>query len=282
MSNQSSRLLLLPAEIRNHIYELVLTSGKALLYEEATDHRKPRFIVEQDLPNLNELNQIKYVCHQLYKETAGIEIKFNEVIFEGGTDGIIIGLNEEDAYHATEVFSDFLSGCSPTKATWFSSVILWSPFSFADDPIEPYVLGPASSLLPLAAFCAAHPRTKVTYRLRCWDFNPTIANFFFHRGLCFEAMLQHRLPSLQVPSPRLDVWPTNPGDFDTAMLWADDAQLRALSVPNLRFLSHMSDYDYMDYREVLIKYDKDRFNVQIVKQKMKDWYENGIRAGISQ
>jgi hypothetical protein len=46
----------------------------------------------------HSINTLKYVNHQLYKETAGLEIKFTRVVFE-----------DTEPKKATERFLDFIS-----------------------------------------------------------------------------------------------------------------------------------------------------------------------------
>ncbi|KAG9186034.1 hypothetical protein G6011_02590 [Alternaria panax] len=80
----------LPAELRNRIYEFVLSSPTALILHSphAPRHLKPYKRYDPDLKAFNtgssliELNELKYVNKQLYSETAGLEFAFNDVKVE--------------------------------------------------------------------------------------------------------------------------------------------------------------------------------------------------------
>ncbi|KAF2478368.1 uncharacterized protein BDR25DRAFT_188913, partial [Lindgomyces ingoldianus] len=79
-----SALLQLPGEIRNKIYEFALYEPAGIQYRYWTNrtHKKPIFFVDQKTSTEpQEFNQLKYVCGKLHTETAGIEIKFNNLIF---------------------------------------------------------------------------------------------------------------------------------------------------------------------------------------------------------
>jgi hypothetical protein len=123
-----SRLLLLPGELRNRIYEYALTARHGLYMKPGGFGQPPRTFEEDGdldfdpevVPFLERgkdlssecFNQLKFTCHQLYKETAGIEVKFNPVRF------IVTGAPGRSA----EAFVDFLSDCAPDKAAWFTTI----------------------------------------------------------------------------------------------------------------------------------------------------------------
>lgn len=69
---QTSRLLILPAELRNEIYDLVLTTVKPVscASHQIEDRIIHRFSAVADgTPTPIELNQLKLTCRQLYLET---------------------------------------------------------------------------------------------------------------------------------------------------------------------------------------------------------------------
>lgn len=66
----------LPAELRNKIYELVLTAPNItrIICVPGTARRKQKpKLVDPQRPEF-EFNQLKFVNRQLYKETAGLEV----------------------------------------------------------------------------------------------------------------------------------------------------------------------------------------------------------------
>jgi hypothetical protein len=148
-----SRLLSLPGELRNLICQYALTSSHGLymnpggygqpprIFEEDPERiisieenhsewdsdwsedldytlNKKKDVIEilkpgQDLSS-STFNQIKYTCHQLYQETAGIEVMFNNIRF----------LKSVTHAYSAETFFDFMRGCKPDKAAWFTNISL--------------------------------------------------------------------------------------------------------------------------------------------------------------
>ncbi len=106
-------LLGLPGEIRNRICEYVLTAKQQLIFA-PTFQKEEGYFKENNKIELHatsfdnysdtskEFNQIKYVSRQLYKETAGLEAKFNGLFLNGS--------------RPAEIIWQFLSTCSPAKA----------------------------------------------------------------------------------------------------------------------------------------------------------------------
>ncbi|KAF2640341.1 hypothetical protein P280DRAFT_507848 [Massarina eburnea CBS 473.64] len=77
------RLMDLPGEIRNLIYEFALTSPSPLHYREPISDTTKPLIYEPatEYSQAAEINQIKYVNKRLYAETAGLEVVFNTILF---------------------------------------------------------------------------------------------------------------------------------------------------------------------------------------------------------
>ncbi len=97
----ASPLLRLPGEIRNRIYEYALTSPKKLYFSATDEALKLRPAMSLWSGVSPEFNQLKYTCYQLYKETAGVEVQFNTVVFKSRSPG--------------KTFSNFLGICAPKK-----------------------------------------------------------------------------------------------------------------------------------------------------------------------
>ncbi|KAF9730304.1 hypothetical protein PMIN01_12237 [Paraphaeosphaeria minitans] len=100
-----SPLLRLPQELRDQIYLTILYDADGLLYKQDKDginrlcrrstHRSSRksilaalrrALLRRAFPrsrtHRSEINQLKYVCKQLYKETKGLALPQNRVILE--------------------------------------------------------------------------------------------------------------------------------------------------------------------------------------------------------
>jgi hypothetical protein len=80
MSSQpsSSRLLDLPRELRDMIYEYALTEDQGLLLVERDDTQKSFKGCRPTDPS-TESNCLKYVCRQLYYETKGLGLGLNDL-----------------------------------------------------------------------------------------------------------------------------------------------------------------------------------------------------------
>jgi hypothetical protein len=77
-------LFRLPGELRNRVYELVLTSSEPLRYSvySADQVEKPVLGVATTSDRVAvEFNQLKYVNKALYAECAGLEIKYSDISF---------------------------------------------------------------------------------------------------------------------------------------------------------------------------------------------------------
>lgn len=72
----------LPAELRNDIYKYYLSEEKGikLVYGRDCQTEKP-VTVSNDDTNKAPISQLQYVCLQLRKEAAGLEVKYNNVEF---------------------------------------------------------------------------------------------------------------------------------------------------------------------------------------------------------
>ena len=70
----------LPAELRIDIYKYYLSEEKGikLVYGRDCQTEKP-VTVSNDDTNKAPINQLQYVCRQLRKEAAGLEVKYNNV-----------------------------------------------------------------------------------------------------------------------------------------------------------------------------------------------------------
>lgn len=171
-SVSTSPFLNLPAELRNHIVAYALTtSARTLQYMPNDNLHSEKPIFEDPQQPDHEFNQLKYVCKQLYYETAGLEIKYNALRFD---------LPEDDAYTLARIqdsldsgfssptlllpiastsFPPFLYTCSKTKVTLLREIIIAirKPASYSLN--RPMV----DRLLGLDLFSKENPRIKITY-----------------------------------------------------------------------------------------------------------------------
>lgn len=167
----ASPFLNLPAELRNQIVTYALTTPTNTL--QYNPHNHPRYnkpIFEDPQHPNHEFNQLKYVCKQLYAETAGLEINYNALRFD---------LPEDDAYTLARIqnsidsglpsatlvpipstsFPPFLYTCSKTRAAWLREIIVTirkpASYSLSQPMVE--------RLLSLTKFARENPRVRITY-----------------------------------------------------------------------------------------------------------------------
>ena len=121
MSSQpnSSRLLDLPREIRDMIYEYALTEDQGLLLVEHDDTQKSFRGCRPTDPGTKS-NCLKYVCRQLYYETKGLDLGLNDLTIRS------------EFGEQTEDFITFLGTCSVGQQQCIRKVTLctkWNSFS---------------------------------------------------------------------------------------------------------------------------------------------------------
>jgi hypothetical protein len=75
------------------------------------------------------INQLKFICKQLYAETAGLEVKFNSIVFAEA---------DRAGKSAEELFLEFIQAMTPGKISWLSTVIIESDARrLSSNQIEP-------------------------------------------------------------------------------------------------------------------------------------------------
>ena len=102
---------------------------------------------------LYPINTLKYVNRQLYRETAGLEVKSNRVVFESCTP------NE-----ATKDLFAFMSRCTPMKRSWFGAVALEENATREEGDKICFFKTRHRPLVEIARFCANNP--SITFDLR--------------------------------------------------------------------------------------------------------------------
>jgi hypothetical protein len=112
-----SALLKLPAELRNRICQYALTADDGVYLDARSTPRFLQVDTSDDPKDGRESNVLKLTCRQLYRETAGLEIKFNTVEFCGTTT----------SSGPAHVLNDFLSTCTALKIQWLKNVRLYFP-----------------------------------------------------------------------------------------------------------------------------------------------------------
>jgi hypothetical protein len=195
----------LSGEVRNQIYEYVLTSSSRIRYLDNTGTSRPKPIFyegkgcfdsgrefDESATQHNrtlhisppEFNQLKYVNRQLHEETAGLELKYNELDFVAP-----VGSMEP----CGRQLINYMTCLKPSMHAWLTTVTVGQPVdntadssSFMSDSYETVNL--------LDQICHKHSHIKVRVILPGWrlcpdqDENPL--DNFIGRGLLFAWSLR--------------------------------------------------------------------------------------------
>jgi hypothetical protein len=180
----TSRLLLLPAEIRNKILEFALTSPSPLFHRQpkprqtsrtASRHHRLIEAIHISSPTSHyhpEFNMLKFVNKQLHAETIGIELQFNAVRFQPyeviplSTTHLLLGTRARINKSAEQWLFAFAAPMTATKLFWLTSVVIDSRVTcLSMDQAK----APAMPDLPaLVSFCKAHTHIDVKYLFKNW------------------------------------------------------------------------------------------------------------------
>ncbi|KAF2877754.1 hypothetical protein BDV95DRAFT_588790 [Massariosphaeria phaeospora] len=180
-SQTAPSLLTLPGEIRNRIYEFALHNPEGLTHTtQIVKIREPQSGKKKALikplfhafihplsPGADnrpavEYNQLKYVCRQLYAETAGLELKLNAWVVPGKYDRRV---------SPEAMLVRFTRSCAPQRLTWLTNISL-SP-TVCD-------CGAARDLRLLDRISQANPRLTI---------NLFLSNFHFGRKAMYALRL---------------------------------------------------------------------------------------------
>ncbi|KAH7081376.1 hypothetical protein BKA63DRAFT_207177 [Paraphoma chrysanthemicola] len=204
-----SPLLRLPAEIRNEIVEFALTSSRPL------HHRQPRtlfspvrlkashchiFVEEKDMHGARHerslFNKLKLVCRQLHAETAGLEIRFNSIVFAPQpvtpfySNPHLPASQGKYLKAAEQWLFDFVAHITHKRLHWLSTVIIASETKCL--AMRQSKAPPMPDLPPLAMFCKQHAHIDVRYQFSNWDFGAKTGVQtlnFIAAGVCLIAAL---------------------------------------------------------------------------------------------
>jgi hypothetical protein len=134
-------------------------------------------------------NRLRYVCKQLYAETAGMELQFNSILFSCQPLQPFVAAGRLPAHRnpivksAEQWFQDFTASITRRKLKWLSTVIITSGLECLtmrnlDAPAMP-------NLPVLATFCKKNPKIELHYYFQNFDFDhddPTpVLNFLTAR-----------------------------------------------------------------------------------------------------
>jgi hypothetical protein len=177
---------------------------------------------EIDSPNV-EYNQLKFVCRQAYAETAGLELKYNDLIVCDRSRGDeAVGLQ----------FVKFLENIGAAKHSWLHGCSI-DPVDRREKDIRPghtFLPDSAATIARIASFCNANPSISAHYIIPGFDAlakpnKPVICPFtFMSTGVYYAHFLRNRKND-----SRLQFAP------DVGEDWTRNIDVQTLQAPNLRF-----------------------------------------------
>jgi hypothetical protein len=246
---QNIGFLDLPGKVRNIIYKHALTaeSGKIKLdipisspsrFEKMPFREFRRFQHEDPLPP--EFNQLKYVCRQLYQDTACLELQYNSLIFMHMARAEL----EPDRQ-----LVEFKRLCSPAKFAWIQRIeVHTQALAMAYNEILLHFLmhDHVESYVRTAQFCRNHPKIEFKYVLNSfnwltWSYLGPESCGFISQGIILLKALRN------VDSSHLD-------PRHASRLLAYGARCRSRSkkeswyADNLKFYPRQDELDGDDFR----------------------------------
>jgi len=159
LNSTKAGFLDLPAELRYDIYRLALTN-KTPLFAELNWPRGRVLLSASGSVNIDptqEFNQLKYVCHQLNKETAGLELKYND-----------LEIRKLDRHYLNvgEMLSLFACHVGKSKKHWLDGIV----FHLKDNStVLRQPKDRISSHNTIVAFCTEHPLVTVHHTEPEWS-----------------------------------------------------------------------------------------------------------------
>jgi hypothetical protein len=153
----SSRLLRLPAELRNHIYRLALISPDPLML--ASNYDGWDTLLPSEIDGITrEHNQLKYVNKQIFMEIENTELNYNDIMVKR--------TKPEDEPPATRFLSWAYSMMSSTRSWLDGATIVLADESAPHHLSEPINMpDSARTMSHLAEFCDTHTAVTVHYHL---------------------------------------------------------------------------------------------------------------------
>jgi hypothetical protein len=176
-------LLSLPREIRDEIYECVLTEEEGLWCSIGSGNNLDteswnsfRCYTRKDLSSNCESNQLRYVSRQLYYETRGLSLRYSDLIFE-----------------STALFCAFLSTCAARHIGRLRNIAINEHIAPQYGKCFPLAYLPSLISPSLSAFCAAHPDVAVSVLLDYFNTSTDFGDWIIFGGAIHYAV-QGNLP----------------------------------------------------------------------------------------
>lgn len=250
-----SKLLQLPRELRDMIYNYALYQPSGLFYYRDQDY-KSHLCASADTQA--EFNQLKYTCRQLRQETVGLELKLqNDVVFLIGPDRKGLYVEKLPAVQ----FLGFLDMCHETWRRRIHRVFLRSHHP-PNHQIQTYDNANIFDLHLLVRLCHNYPNFLLFWEYPlCYSSGQQEPSSFLSDGLMFE--LGFRSNSVN----RKRVWRTFQSlniqvalgcatiyqsmwrrDIPRSRFWQSQYREPSLEAPNFRVLPPDGPFDEDEFR----------------------------------
>ena len=162
------RLFSLPGELRNIVYAHVLETDEAILMapylKNGVLHQ--RLILDDPSRQLRiDLNQMKFVCKQLYEETSALPpTRCPELIFP---------LRKDTPDSASSICASYITSVKPEQLNSIRRIHVHERIAYRQCPFSPHLFDPC--MAQLVTFATHHPSTSLQTFLHAVD--PKISNF---------------------------------------------------------------------------------------------------------
>lgn len=238
-------LLRLPPEIRNQIYECVLTTDSGQLKFNAHPNPENRHFYWRQTGNmisLPEFNKLRHVSRETYQETAFFEYKFNTLVFEQV---------ERAELEPEKQLLTLESLCPPASFDRITRIelhikALATPYSMHHQYfLENHHL---DAYARIARFCRQHPGIEVKYVLNSFTWHAS-----YHLGPESRGFINQGIVLLKALR-NIDVSYLNPDPVAAQELLEIGAGLRSRRnktswyAPNLRFYPNQHELDEDSFR----------------------------------
>jgi hypothetical protein len=280
-------LLTLPGELRNKICQYALTSDGPLYLLPLCGMNREHLLTDVKPKSIfhKHFNKLKFVCKELYAETAGLEIKFNNVTFTT----YAIGYGHANTLDAEHWFFDFVAPMTLKKMQWLSTVVIATDekclsMQVTQAPVLPH-------LSALITFAKHHPTIEVRYQFTNFGFDGEARSpfrNFLHAGLGLIVAFQDVAIGEQAAISMFGNHARPPVVCDTAAVWSARWNIKQMLKGVKNFAVWPTDEEKMEKESRSVHHsgmwaqqqatrgsDKDTM-AYVWLSYMRFWYKEGI------
>ncbi|KAI4705104.1 hypothetical protein J4E89_009398 [Alternaria sp. Ai002NY15] len=161
------RLFALPGELRNIVYAHVLETDEPILmapYLKNGDLHQRLILDDPTTKQRMDLNQMKFVCKQLYEETSALPpTRCPELIFP---------LRKDTPNSASSICASYIAGSRPEQLNGIRRIHVHERIAYRQCPFSPHLFDPC--MAHLVTHATHHPSTSIQTFLHAAD--PKVSN----------------------------------------------------------------------------------------------------------